>query len=334
MTTTNSADAMTAAVGARSKIQKILNRPKVRRAALVVGSVLVGTALVVFGLIKQAIALYGRLQGHLVPVLVLLGGGLVLLAIGTLGGTLALSVKQLAAPLVVAVYLLLAWLILSNQAFFSSQDGSQPAPLQGDALGTRLQAFTFGIVSVFFLAVVVVVLSSTATSSAKDAVAEALSARTSTAPTVILLWSAVVVYAIAFVASTALTTNVALECGPDNPATPAIETATTNCIQASAWPDYLLLLGLPGVAAAIAKSRKVDPDAKPADKPGASASDRITEVQFLVFNAIAMVFVVWSLATRGVLGNIPDVLLGLTGASALTFSLAKRLPPAPDPGTG
>ena len=46
-----------------------------------------------------------------------------------------------------------------------------------------------------------------------------------------------------------------------------------------------------------------------------------------MFNAIAMVFVLWSLGTRGVLGNIPNVRLGLTGASALTFRLATRLPP-------
>jgi hypothetical protein len=58
----------------------------------------------------------------------------------------------------------------------------------------------------------------------------------------------------------------------------------------SAWPDYLLLLGLPGIAAAVAKSKGID-ESEGSDNPeglseSSATTDTLTEVQFLVFNAL------------------------------------------------
>ena len=89
--------------------------------------------------------------------------------------------------------------------------------------------------------------------------------------------------------------------------------------------DFLLLLGIPGAAAALTRAEQ------PAEalSPSTEATDKVNEVQYFVFNALAMVVVVGGLMSTGVLSGVPDTLLGLTGASALTYTLGKRLPPVP-----
>jgi hypothetical protein len=173
-----------------------------------------------------------------------------------------------------------------------------------------VQAIVFGLVSVGFLAVV-------ASMFEKFDARTALSTKTSMASTVLMLWSGVVVYAIAFVAALALADGGSLTC---------TEAAQTDCIVESAWEDYVVLLGAPGAAAAIAKSRGVD---SPADlSEDTQATNQVTEVQYFVFNVIAMAVVIGGLWRYGRLGEVPDLLLGLSGASALTYALVKRLPPA------
>ena len=52
-------------------------------------------------------------------------------------------------------------------------------------------------------------------------------------------------------------------------------------------------------------------------------------IQFpMRYYIIAMLFVVGGLWRTGVLGDVPDALLGLTGVSAVTFALVKKLPVA------
>ncbi len=292
------------------RIAALLDRRAIRIACGVLGGLLIIGALLVFGVWGAIRSLVSAFSGQTLAVLVLLVLGTLLAAVALLGGQIGSLPKNsiigsLQWILTIIGYLLAAWLVLTNQTFFS---GGQ-SPTEASA---RWQGIALGVISVLFLLVVTVLMARSET------LAKTFSNNTSTAPTVVMLWSIVVVYAIAFIAAIALTSN--------NPGD--LQCPTTgeqqNCVVASAWSDYLLLLGLPGVAAAIAKS------SAPEDNLNSSSltNDKITEIQFFVFNAIAMIFVLWSLATRGVLGEIPDVLLGLTGASALTFSLAKRLPAA------
>ncbi|MDP9434432.1 MAG: hypothetical protein M3P93_04255 [Actinomycetota bacterium] len=46
-------------------------------------------------------------------------------------------------------------------------------------------------------------------------------------------------------------------------------------------------------------------------------------MQYFVFNILAMLFVAGGLWQFGRLDDVPDVLLGLSGASALTYALVK-----------
>ncbi len=283
---------------------------------------LIFIGLLVFGAWGAIQSFVAAFSGQILVVLVLLVLGTLLAAVALLGSQIASVPKatimgSLQWIVAIIVYLLAAWLVLTNTEFFS---GNQ----EPSATSVRWQGITLGVISVLFLLVVTVLMAR------GDTLAKTFSNNTSTGPTVVMLWSIVVVYAIAFIAAIALTSNSFgdLQC----PTTGEPQ----NCVVASAWSDYLLLLGLPGVAAALAKSRLPDdgvangePEANEENLTSSSlTNDKVTEIQFFVFNAIAMIFVLWSLATRGVLGEIPDVLLGLTGASALTFSLAKRLPAA------
>ncbi|CCH79177.1 hypothetical protein BN12_4040009 [Nostocoides japonicum T1-X7] len=61
------------------------------------------------------------------------------------------------------------------------------------------------------------------------------------------------------------------------------------------------------------------------------STNEITEVQYFVFNVIAMLIVLGGLWRDGRLGEVPDALLGLTSVSALTFVLVKRVPPSGTP---
>lgn len=175
--------------------------------------------------------------------------------------------------------------------------------------------------------------------------AQVMSTKTSAASTVLLLWTFVVVYGIALIAGWHLVNNTS-----DFVCRPAIEEVknkeeevTTEkddgvlkyCFQQDSWYQYLLLLGVPGAAAALSKQRQTDPDDRqsavpPPPPPDTSAenTDAVAEVQYFIFNAIAMVFVLTSLVTGdGKLPEIPSVLLALTGASALVYTVEKRVSP-------
>lgn len=188
--------------------------------------------------------------------------------------------------------------------------------------GARAQAFA--LVSVAFVAAVAGLglrCKTGALAGAPDLVAS-LSLKTGSGSTVLLLWTAVVVYAIALIGGHALLTTPpdgALDCSAALP---------RYCIQPGVWTDYLILLGVPGAATVLTKLKgeetKADDSAVTATVDGATATSAVTEVQYLVFNAFAMLYVVASMLELGRLPAIPDLLLALSGASALVYALNRQ----------
>lgn len=120
--------------------------------------------------------------------------------------------------------------------------------------------------------------------------------------------------------------------------------------------DYAILFGGPLGAAILAKQIRVAqlnkaaaaaaaaaPPGAPAPAPGAPApalsdlvkspdgDDDLGNLQYLLFNIVALVYVIGSLVqhpTHG-LPNIPDVLVGLTSVSAVGYVAKKALGAAP-----
>ena len=102
--------------------------------------------------------------------------------------------------------------------------------------------------------------------------------------------------------------------------------------------EYLILLGGPFAAAVIAKfatTSKVENGTiqKPSAAlpavaqvgQGDSGSADLVDAQYLLFNLVAMGYVVFAFVAEGVLPEIPTVLLALTGASAATYAANKAL---------
>lgn len=145
-----------------------------------------------------------------------------------------------------------------------------------------------------------------------------LSVKTSSGSTVLLLWTAVIVYALAVIGGTAIIASVTgtapeFECG----------TSKTYCVPAGVWVDYLILLGVPGAAAAAAKLQKHSDEGMAATDIG--TTNAVNEIQYLVFNAFAMLYVLSSVVNNGTLPAIPDLVLALTGASALVYTVNRTV---------
>ncbi|MGC5173198.1 hypothetical protein ACLQ2Q_21360 [Microbacterium sp. DT81.1] len=195
----------------------------------------------------------------------------------------------------IGLYGVVAAFLLSNRAMAAL---NEVAWWPKDALD--LQALIFALVSTALVPIIAAVH-----------VAGVEKSETSAATTVLMLWTAIVVFGISYVAASTVHGDSAFVCA----------TATSvNCVDADAWPQYALLIGLPGVAAALAKK---DDGKLISHDESAVATNQVTTVQYVAFNAIAMVFVVGGLLLTHRLGEIPEILLALTGASALTYSLVK-----------
>lgn len=135
---------------------------------------------------------------------------------------------------------------------------------------------------------------------------------------VIMLWTLLIVFALASISAAAVTGNKSdVVCAAANEA--------SSCVAEGAWSDYLILLGVPGAAAVLNKNASVKSSDEGTSADDSSPTpDQISDLQYLVFNLIAMVFVGAGIVQDLHLGEVPDVLLGLTSASALTFYLAKQ----------
>ena len=155
--------------------------------------------------------------------------------------------------------------------------------------------------------------------------------RASTSKIQYLLWTLLLGYILAFVAAYAAITSGTFQCGTD---------VTRFCIPGdeAIWTPYLILLGVPAATAAVAKgivSTKVSngtlqkTEAQQANLAQVATTDAgdadLVDIQYLLFNLIAFVYVLVVFINDDKLATVPDLLLGLTSAAAGTFVLNKSL---------
>lgn len=159
--------------------------------------------------------------------------------------------------------------------------------------------------------------------------------KTSTSKTQLMLWTILITFALAYISAWVLLTPSAggFLCGPDVTNVP-----DGNCVVESAWDAYIILLGLPAASAVIAKgftSYQVDkgmvqkPAAEVASPIDIATDDAskldIVDVQYLIFNFIALCWVAVGFVQTGRLDEVPPILLGLTSTAAATYVLNKAL---------
>ncbi|MFG1820397.1 IPT/TIG domain-containing protein [Kribbella sp. NPDC049174] len=157
--------------------------------------------------------------------------------------------------------------------------------------------------------------------------------RTSTSRTQLLLWTLLVAFALAFIGATSLLSESAhFQCAVG-------DLAPRNCIVGSSWDAYLILIGLPATSAVVAsgivatkvsngEQQKTTSTGTPKVGEVATADNGdvdIIDVQYLVFNLIAWLYVATRFIQNGVLPEVPAILLGLTGAAAGAYVLNKGL---------
>lgn len=172
----------------------------------------------------------------------------------------------------------------------------------------------------------------TAGKSGLPALVKGADQRASTSKIQYLLWTLLLGFVLALVAAYAgLTDGSTFQCG---------EGTTTFCIpgEEAIWTPYLILLGVPAATAAVAKgivSTKVSngvlqkTEAQQPSLADVATNDAgnadLVDIQYLVFNLIAFVYVGAYFATNQTLPPVPDLLLGLTSAAAATYVLNKSL---------
>jgi hypothetical protein len=154
--------------------------------------------------------------------------------------------------------------------------------------------------------------------------------RASTSKTQFMLWTLFVAFTLAYISGWVLKSAGPFVCSGAR---------DHNCVDQNSWPKYLILLGVPAGAAVLSKgitAYKVEngsvqkTDSSTGATPGDLATnDRgqadIVDVQYLIFNVITLAFVAVGFFSNGVLGDVPDILLGLTSASAATYVANKSL---------
>lgn len=229
------------------------------------------------------------------------------------------------------MYLIAGGLILLNE------DAATKLGLTTDE--ARAQAFA--VISVALL----LALSTLGLRAARQAdgsvptLSQVLDPRTSAGSTIILLWTGVVVYGVALIGGSviqgALDNNPGTQFTCDAAKDPAVGITDRNCVEPGVWTDYLILLGIPGAATALTKLKGEGETVTGAgggstggeNKPdGPATTSAVADLQYLVFNAFAMLYVLSSLIRFGRLPQVPDILLALSGASALIYALDRRSP--------
>jgi hypothetical protein len=155
--------------------------------------------------------------------------------------------------------------------------------------------------------------------------------RVSTSKTQYLIWTVGVAFALTYVA---IRSSIA---AGDEPFSCPGKTGA-NCVPSgSTWQQYVLLLGIPAAAAVAAKGVAVAKGSGGSlQQTGSSpsladlATDEtgqpdLIDIQYLIFNLIAFVYFAAQFFSHGTLVQIPDMLLGLTGASAATYVVNKAV---------
>jgi hypothetical protein len=151
--------------------------------------------------------------------------------------------------------------------------------------------------------------------------------RASTSKTQVMLWTLSIAFALAYIGTRTALAGASFICESDKSA---------NCVLESTWETYLLLLGLPAAAAVLAKgitaAKVSDGELQKSQGNEPSTTQLATDdngnadladVQYLIFNFIALLYVWARFIDRGVLPEVPSVLLALTGAAAATYTLNK-----------
>lgn len=156
--------------------------------------------------------------------------------------------------------------------------------------------------------------------------------RASTSKTQYVLWTIGVAFALAYISARTVL-------GPNTFVCDANDNSPHNCVpDGPIWQQYLILLGVPAAAAVIAKaiaSYQVSNGVLQASQSTqATVSDIATDhngqadlvdVQYLIFNIIAFLYFFAHFLHAGTFVSVPSLLLGLTSASAATYTLTKAL---------
>lgn len=155
--------------------------------------------------------------------------------------------------------------------------------------------------------------------------------RASTSKTQLLIWTIFIAFALAYIGARTALADASFTCA---------QAGSANCVLEATWETYLLLLGLPAAAAVLAKgitTAKInDGELQKTTETGEAPSTTqlatddngnadLADVQYLLFNIIALLYVAARFFDRGVLPEVPSVLLALTGAAAGTYTLNKGL---------
>lgn len=228
---------------------------------------------------------------------------------------------------VTLAYLGVCWLVLYPKA----------ASYMG-LVDTKAQARGLGVTTVvFFLIVAALILRAAAAAdgAAPKTLTSIVSLSTSPGSTVILLWSLVVAYALGVIAGTVVLASNATQGTP--PTFTCTADLTENCVDPGVWPGYLILLGLPGAAAVATAAQKRSAansgssgnakDLPAVPDSAAGTTSAISDIQYFVFNIFAMSYVLATLIPYGRLPAIPDIVLALTGVSALVYAMNGQLNP-------
>ena len=203
-----------------------------------------------------------------------------------------------------AIYLIAAWFAL--QVNLGSLLNGVPKQ--------EARAQVFALLSVgFALVAAALLLKAKSAPGAPVSLSDVLSNRTSPSSTVLLLWTLIVVYAIAVAGGYHLQENTgSFLCVGTNP---------VYCIPKDVWAEYLILLGVPGAAAALAKSSN-----QSSGDQSSRSTNAMSETQYFIFNVLAMAIVLSQLIDRGRLPELPGLVVALTGAAALVYTIDKRTP--------
>jgi len=231
--------------------------------------------------------------------------------------------------LVVTLYALaVTWLLSPVEASY---------PTAGDILngssGQTFRAYAFATVTLALTVLVLQVV--TRAYGGVGGLFRGTDRRTSTSKTQYLLWTFGIAYVLAYIGARSIVSSGRygqFVCAGGD---------AHNCVQPDSWPSFLVLLGVPAAAAVVTKGvtvRKIQ-DGTLQKTTGTetgggtllqvaaddNGSADIADVQYLVFNILAFVFVVVTFVRYGVLDDVPPILLGLTSASAATYVLNKGL---------
>ena len=244
--------------------------------------------------------------------------------------TRVVSAHTVWALLVIVAYALVSLYLVGSYGNLEKVD----APATGDVASSAMpRSLTLGLVTLAAMLALAEFAgrAATGTSGVMDLI-KGKDRRASNSKIQFLMWTLLLGFILAYVAGySSIVIGAPFECSPG---------VTTFCVPTDSdkWGPNLVLLGVPAAAAVTAKgvvSYKVANGTlqkTEAQQPALaqvvnndSGDTDIVDVQYLMFNLIAFVYVLAMFATRNELADVPNLLLGLTSAAAGTYVLNKSL---------